>query len=121
MISPADQIARLEACIRMQMQEIDRQRALIDRKDADIDTLVQWIAGDGDALGALRSVYADPRSTPSNKVKAAGAAIGFERSKPAEVSIQMNFTQRVHDARVRRLELDRAEWRRQEAQGEPAA
>jgi hypothetical protein len=83
MLSPADQIAQLEHCIRTQMQEIDRLRALTTQKDAELDALVGWIAGDEDALGALRAIYADPRQNPANKIKAASAAIGFERSKPA--------------------------------------
>jgi hypothetical protein len=116
MLNPADQIARLEHCVRTQMAEIDRLRALIDRKDADLDTLVAWIAGDADALGCLQAVYADPRSTSANKVKAAASAIAYERSKPAAFVVQVDFRERVRAARMKQLELDKAEWARQAAE-----
>jgi hypothetical protein len=114
MLNPADQIERLEHCIRTQMAEIDRLRALIDRKDADIDMLVQWIAGDGDALGALQSIYADPRSSQANKCRAAANAIGYERARPASVVFTVDFKERVRTARLKQLELDRQEWARQD-------
>jgi hypothetical protein len=114
MMSPADQIAQLEYVVREQMTEIDRQRTLVGQKNAEIDTLVAWIAGEGDALGALQSVYVDPRVSTANKVKAAVGAIGYERSKPASVIITADWTARTRDARLAQLELDRAEWSRQQ-------
>jgi hypothetical protein len=113
MMSPADHIAQLECVVRDQMREIDELRAAIGRKDAELDVLVAWIAGDADALGALQAVYADPRSSPANKVKAAIGAIAFERSKPASVSVVVDFKERVRNARLRTLELQKQEWARQ--------
>jgi hypothetical protein len=89
MMSPADQIVQLEYVVREQMAEIDRLRG-------EVDKLVDWIAGDQDALSALRAIYADPRSSPTNKVKAASAAIGFERAKPPSATIVANFS--LYDA-----------------------
>jgi hypothetical protein len=114
MMSPADYIAQLESVVREQMAEIDQLRAAIGQKDAELDGLISWIAGDADALGALQSVYADPRSSTANKVKAAASAIAFERSKPASVSVVVDFKSRVRDARMQTVELRKQEWTRQE-------
>jgi hypothetical protein len=113
MTAPADYIAQLEQVVREQMAEIDELRAAIGRKDAELDGLISWIATDADALGALQSVYADPRSSPAIKTKAAIGAIAFERSKPASVSVVVDFKSRVHDARMQTVELRKAEWTRQ--------
>ena len=114
MMSPADYIAQLESVVREQMTEIDQLRAAISRKDQELDALVAWIAGDADAHSALRAIYADPRSSPANKIKAAIGAIAFERSKPASVSVVVDFKSRVHDARMQTVESRKAEWTRQE-------
>jgi len=113
MMSPADYIAQLESVVREQMAEIDQLRAAIGQKDQELDSLITWIAGDADALGALQAVYADPRSSPANKIKAAASAIAFERSKPASVSVVVDFKSRVHDARMHTVELRKQEWTRQ--------
>ena len=117
MMSPADYIAQLESVVREQMAEIDQLRAAIGQKDAELDGLIAWIATDADALGALQSVYADPRSSPANKIKAAASAIAFERSKPASVSVIVDFKSRVHDARMQTVELRKQEWTRQPVLG----
>jgi hypothetical protein len=85
MMSPADHIAQLEYALREQMGEIDRLRGIIDQKDTELNAVIAWIAGDDDALGVLRSVYVDPRTSVPNKVKAASSALPFERSKPASL------------------------------------
>jgi len=113
MTAPADYITQLEQVVREQMAEIDQLRAAIGQKDRELDGLISWIAGDADALGALQSVYADPRSSPAIKTKAAIGAIAFERSKPASVSVVVDFKSRVHDARMQTVELRKAEWTRQ--------
>ena len=105
--------AKYREVARLQYEEIERLRAAIREKDAELDVLVAWIASDADALGALRSVYADPRSSPANKIKTAASAIAFERSKPASVSVVVDFKSRVHDARMQTVELRKQEWTRQ--------
>src|SRR6516164_3818609 len=116
MMSPADYIAQLESVVREQMAEIDQLRAAIGQKDQELDSLITWIAGDADALGALQAVYADPRSSPANKIKAAASAIAFERSKPASVTVVVDFKEKVRNIRLRTLELQKAEWAAQDAQ-----
>ena len=110
----SDDYEQYREVARLQYEEIERLRAQIREKDAELDVLVAWIASDADALGALRSVYADPRSSPANKIKTAASAIAFERSKPASVSVVVDFKSRVHDARMHTVELRKAEWARQE-------
>src|SRR6516164_712306 len=105
--------AKYREVARLQYEEIERLRAAIREKDTELDVLVAWIAGDADALGALQAVYADPRSSPANKIKAATSAIAFERSKPASVSVVVDFKSRVHDARMQTVELRKQEWTRQ--------
>jgi hypothetical protein len=107
MMSPADHIAQLESVVREQMAEIDQLRA-------EVDALVDWIAGEKDALSALQAAYVDPRSTPTNKIRAASSAIAYERSKPASVTIIADFKARVHGARMQTVELRKAEWTRQD-------
>ena len=102
-----DKIAQLEYVIREQMREIDQLRA-------EVDGLVDWIAGGQDALSALQAAYVDPRSTPTNKIRAAASAIAYERSKPASVVVQIDFKSRVRDARMQTVELRKQEWTRQE-------
>ena len=106
MTSPADQFAQLEYVIREQMAEIDQLRA-------EVAGLVDWIAGEKDALSALQAAYVDPRSTPTNKIRAAASAIAYERSKPASVVVQIDFKSRVRDTRLHTLELRKQEWTRQ--------
>src|SRR6516162_11166312 len=107
-----DKIAQLEYVIREQMAEIDQLRA-------EVDALVDWIAGEKDALSALQAAYVDPRSTPTNKIRAAASAIAYERSKPASVTVVVDFKSRVHDARMQTVELRKAEWTRQAELGAP--
>ena len=114
MTSLVDQIAQLEHALREQMGEIDRLRAIIDQKDVELDAVVAWIACDEDALGTLRSVYVDPRTSVPNKVKAASSALPFERSKPASITIIADFKERVRNTRLHTVELRKAEWARQE-------
>ena len=104
-----DKIAQLEYVIREQMAEIDQLRA-------EVAALVDWIAGEKDALSALQAAYVDPRSTPTNKIRAAASAIAYERSKPASVTVVVDFKEKVRNIRLRTLELQKAEWAAQDAQ-----
>jgi hypothetical protein len=114
MMSPADYIAQLESVVREQMAEIDQLRAALGQKDQELDGLISWIAGDAGALEVLQSVYADPRSSPANKIKAAASAISFEIAKPASITVVADFREQVKAARLHTLELRKAEWARQE-------
>jgi hypothetical protein len=114
-----DKIAQLEYVIREQMAEIDQLRA-------EVDGLVDWIAGEKDALSALQAAYVDPRSTPTNKIRAASSAIAYERSKPTSISVVVDFYEQVRTSRLRTIEQDKADWaaktiEHQPSRPEPAA
>jgi hypothetical protein len=81
MIDPQRHIGRLEDLVRAQMAEINKLRA-------ENQHLVEWINGDSDALACLQRVYTDPNASESNRIKAAAAAISFERPKLA-VQVQV--------------------------------
>jgi hypothetical protein len=77
---------RCEYTIKYQMQEIDRLRAEIERRDDELKQLLAWINGDADALTTLQLTYMDPKISTSDRIKAAGAAIAYERPK---LSVQL--------------------------------
>jgi hypothetical protein len=60
---------------------IREQRDVIKQLQAEIDRLVSWVMGDKDALTCLQAVYNDPNAGEGNRIKAAAAAIAFERAK----------------------------------------
>jgi hypothetical protein len=80
-LDPYAYIGRLEQLVHDQMAKIDQLRS-------EVDQLVGWINGDKDALHCLQSVYNDPTATENNRIKAAAAAIAFERAK-LSVSVQV--------------------------------
>jgi hypothetical protein len=63
------------------MEEIERLRA-------EIKQLVDWIMGDRDALSCLQAIYNNPAAAEGSRIKAAAAAIAFERPK-LTVRVQM--------------------------------
>jgi hypothetical protein len=106
-----DYEAQYREVARLQYEEIDRLRAVVKQRDAELDTLVAWIASDADAHATLVSVYADPRQSTAHKVRAATSAIGFEMAKPASVVVQLtDFYEQVRTSRLRTIEQDKAEW-----------
>jgi hypothetical protein len=72
---------RCEFAIRHQQEEIARLRAELERRDEELTQLLAWINGDSDALTVLQRTYMDPRISTSDRIKACGAAIGYERYK----------------------------------------
>ena len=45
-----------------------------------------------------------------NKIKAAASALPFERAKPAQVIVQVDFKKRVYEARMKAMERNKARW-----------
>ena len=72
---------RCEFAIRHQQEEIARLRAVVERQDEELKQLLAWIDADSDALVVLQRTYMDPRISTSDRIKACGAAIGYERYK----------------------------------------
>jgi hypothetical protein len=52
-----------------------------------LSDLAKW---DQDALTTLQKVYSDPKAHQSDWLKAASAAIAYERGKPASVVVQVD-------------------------------
>lgn len=84
-----NQVARYEYCIREQMRVIDELRAEVDQ--------LKKIIAEGGALGVLQTTYADPATSVTNRIKAASAAIGFERPK---VSVNVRVGPGILGARL---------------------
>ena len=93
---PANQIARLEYVVREQMAEIDRLRT-------ELSNLVDWVMGDKDALTCLQAIYNNATTSEANRVRAAAAAIGFERPKLTATAnlVVVDFRERVRQARLK--------------------
>ena len=72
---------RYEYTLKYQRDEIDRLRAELERQDEELKQLLAWINGDSDALTTLQRTYMDPRISTPDRIKAAGAAIAYERPK----------------------------------------
>jgi hypothetical protein len=77
-----------ELC-KLQIMEIDRQRAEITQLVAERNELRQHLEnlapGAPDAHACLKRIYNDPSMKESERNRAAAAAIGYEKSKPASV------------------------------------
>jgi len=80
-MQPQELLDRCEYTIKYQMQEIDRLRAELERQDEEFKQLLAWVNGDSDALTTLQRTYMDPRISTTDRIKAAGAAIAYERPK----------------------------------------
>jgi hypothetical protein len=94
----------LKEVVKLQIVEIDKLRAENQR-------LVAWIMGEGpDALTALQKVYSDPSTPVPEIIKSATSALPFERSKPAAVSVVIDFKARVRNARLKAQAADQARW-----------
>jgi len=98
---------------------IAQQNQVLEQVIAERDDLRQHLEnlapGAPDALACLRRVYNDPKVREGERVKAAAAAIGFERSKPASVSVVVDFKERVRTARLNQLAKDKARWAAEDA------
>jgi hypothetical protein len=85
-MQPQELLDRCEYTIKYQRDEIDRLRALLEHRDEELKILLEWINTDSDALTVLQRTYLDPKISTSDRIKAAGAAIAYERPK---LSVQL--------------------------------
>ena len=63
------------------LDENEALRAERDQLRAEVKQLVDGVMGDRDALVCLQSIYNDPSAPENSRIKAASAAIGYERPK----------------------------------------
>ena len=92
-----------EKALHRMLNENDAQRAEIAKLKEQLSTLVDWIMGDAaDALTTLQAVYLNADEPAGNRIKAAAAAIGYERPKLAATSlVVVDFRERVRQARLK--------------------
>jgi hypothetical protein len=74
-------IAELDSALHTMLDENDALRAELAQLRAENQRLVDWINGDADALTTLQRTYLDPKTSTTDRIKAAGAAIAYERPK----------------------------------------
>jgi hypothetical protein len=74
-------IAEYDSALHQMLDENEALRAERDRLRGEIKQLVDWVMGDRDALVCLQSIYNDPSAPENSRIKAASAAIGYERPK----------------------------------------
>jgi hypothetical protein len=101
--------------IKRQNAGIERLIAERDKQRQEIDALVGWIQEDRDALMALQQIYNNPTADKSEVIKAAAAALPFERAKPAAVSVVVNFNEKLRSIRLAQLAKDKARWAAEDA------
>jgi hypothetical protein len=115
-----DKVRQLIEVIRRQNVGLEALIVERDKLRTELDAFVAWAGSDLDALSVLQRVYSDPTASKAEQTNAAKAAIGFELAKPASSSVvvKVDFRERVRNARLRQLELDKAQWAR-EAEAKP--
>jgi hypothetical protein len=99
-----------ELC-KLQIVEIDRQRAEIGQLQAENRRLIGWIMGEEPSAHlALQKIYSDPKTSVPDVIKSASAALRVEHPTGSAVVVKVDFKQQMHDGRMRQLEKDRARW-----------
>ena len=98
-MNPDMETTQLQRVVREQMAEIEQLQA-------EVSNLIAWIQGDTDALTMLQAVYNDKEAPEGNRIKAASAAIGYERAKVATTTnlLVVDFRERVRQARLKASE-----------------
>jgi hypothetical protein len=74
-------IADYDSALHTMLDENEALRAQLAEARSEIERLVEWINGDRDALVCLQSIYNNPSADKGTRIKAAAAAIGYERPK----------------------------------------
>jgi hypothetical protein len=73
--------AELDSALHQMLDENEAMRAELDQLRAENKQLTDWIMGGADALTVLQAIYRDLATSKSDRIKAAAAAISFERPK----------------------------------------
>jgi hypothetical protein len=84
-------LANYEKALHKMLDESQALQAEIVKLKEQLSTLVDWINGDVDALTTLQGLYLNPDEPAGNRIKAAAAAIGYERPKPATSLVVLDF------------------------------
>ena len=106
-------IRQLLDLIKEQNKAIEKLIAERDGMRLEIDALVGWIQEDRDALMCLQTIYNNPTIDETSRIKAASAALGYERPKPPTMNVSAgvtDFREYVRTIRLRQEAKDRARW-----------
>jgi hypothetical protein len=74
-------IAELDRALHTMLDENDALRAELAQLRDENKRLVDWINDDADALTTLQRTYLDPKTSTTDRIKAAASAIAYERPK----------------------------------------
>jgi hypothetical protein len=97
-------ISEYEKALHQALDEREAFRAELAEAKRELSTLVDWVMGDADALTTLQRVYLNPDEPAANRIKAAAAAIGYEKPKlAATATVVVDFAERVRQARLKSL------------------
>ena len=99
----APTLANYEKALHRMLDENAALQAEVTKLNGQLSTLVDWINGDADALTTLQGLYLNPSEPAGNRIKAAAAAIGYERPKPATSLVVVDFRERVRQARLKAM------------------
>ena len=81
-------IAEMDGALHTMLDE-NALRAERDQLRSEVKQLIDWVMGDRDALHCLQSIYNDVGAAEGSRIKAAAAAIAFDRPK-LSVSVQVS-------------------------------
>jgi hypothetical protein len=95
-------IIQLTQALGEALDEKESLQAELAEVKGQLSTLVDWIMGDADALTTLQGLYLNPDEPAANRIKAAAAAIGYERPKLTATGVVIvDFRERVRQARLK--------------------
>jgi hypothetical protein len=104
---------QLDQALHETLDENDALRAELARVKARLDALMQAFEKNG-SLGILQQIATDKTLPPETRMRAAGLAVPYERPKYGSVDAVavgvVDFREKVKQARLRQLEIDRARW-----------
>ena len=103
--------------VRRQMAAIDQLKAENAQLKNELAALVAWAQCDDDALMVLQKTYSNPNASEDRKLKAATAALPYERAKPAaqSVGVVVSLVEHVRTIRLAQEAKDRARWAAEDA------
>jgi hypothetical protein len=95
-------VIEYENALSKMMDENESLQAQVANLNGQVSTLIDWVMGDVDALTALQEIYVNC-DDPATRIKAAAAAIGYERPKLAASAnlVVVDFRERVRQARLK--------------------
>jgi hypothetical protein len=107
---------QMDAALHLTLDRAEAAEAELARVQAKLDGLLEAFEKNG-SLGILQVIAADKNLPPEIRVRAATAAVPYERGRPATVNVVgvVDFRERVRNARLRADAEMRAKWAAEDA------